>query len=127
MVGCKHHGTTTTLGCRYCELFATDNRYRIRWGGEPIEGLKRKRRRKVSPQVLAEARARKRVELPPCPELGRPLRDDELVARGLDPAACGCSRKIRACGLHDVCTTGAPREGMACCMTCPDHPSRSGV
>lgn len=111
MIGCKRHGTTTTAGCRYCELFATDNRYRVLWGGQPIEGLKRR------PTTL---QARKVVM---CPELGPPLTTPQMLALGVDPATCGCGGKIRACGLHDHCTTAKPREGMACCATCSDHPT----
>lgn len=57
-----------------------------------------------------------------CPELGRPLRADELLQIGIDPATCGCGSKVRQCAIHGACTTREPREGLACCMTCRDHP-----
>ena len=115
----------TFPGCRYCELFATDNRYRVLWGGQPIEGLKK--RKKLDAKTWADAMARKRVALPQCPELGPPLTTPQMLALGVDPATCGCGGKIRACGLHDHCTTTKAREGMACCATCADHPSRQNT
>ena len=71
----------------------------------------------ANPPALGPAPPRRFV----CRELGVPLRDDELVARGFDLAKCGCRSKVRYCALHELCTTGSPREGMACCATCPDY------
>jgi len=57
-----------------------------------------------------------------CPELGRPLRDAELIVLGIIPSKCGCGGHIRECGLHELATVSTPRTDMACCATCPDHP-----
>lgn len=63
-------------------------------------------------------------ELELCPELGPPLRDEELIKLGFDLEQCGCTKKIRLCNLHEFCTTGEPREGIKCCASCDDHPSK---
>lgn len=55
------------------------------------------------------------VRLPDCLELGPELPDQSDVA---------CAQKLRSCALHVVCTTGVPRDGVACCATCPDHTAR---
>ena len=57
----------------------------------------------------------------PCLDLGDVLTPPELASRGLDVSTCGCARRIRKCDTHDVCTTGEPRDGIACCATCPDY------
>lgn len=61
----------------------------------------------------------------PCQELGRPLRREELVDKGFDPAKCGCQSKVRFCAVHDLCTVTKRRDdGMACCADCKDHTGR---
>lgn len=53
--------------------------------------------------------------LPHCKEQGQPLRGEESLP---------CEEKKRDCGLHGVCTSGVPRDGLPCCATCKDHTER---
>ena len=62
-----------------------------------------------------------------CPELGPPLNPLQLKRLDLDLERCGCLGKIRECGVHGVCTTGEPRAGVMCCVSCPDRPELRGT
>lgn len=62
-------------------------------------------------------------ERPICTSLGRPLNADEAKEQGVDVTKCGCLNKLRKCSEHGQCTTGEPREGFACCLTCLDYES----
>ncbi len=58
---------------------------------------------------------------PACRELGCEVSKLELEQIGIDPATCGCQKKVRLCALHEHCTTATPRDGLACCAECLDY------
>lgn len=93
---CESRHALDPKGCRLCWLSVNDARYRELWG----------------------------ISKPPvqCPELGAPLNPKRLAALNLDLERCGCLGKVRECGIHGYCTTGDPRNGIQCCLTCPDRP-----
>lgn len=69
-------------------------------------------------QVESEKKVHKRIELPKartdCIYLREPYNTQENQG-------CGCAGKVRKCDVHDKCTTGKPKPGIACCVTCPDY------
>lgn len=68
---------------------------------------------------LATHQPTERLQLPvlysekPCVYLG-----ESLPQQG-----CGCREKLRRCDIHDTCTTGSQRPGVACCAGCGDYRS----
>jgi hypothetical protein len=109
--------------CTLCRLAKKDPRYAALFG--------------VDPATIPEARTVIPFVFPghavpehhdpdgACQELGRPLRREELVERGFDPAKCGCQSKVRFCAIHDLCTVTKRRDdGVACCADCKDHTGR---
>lgn len=97
-----HDGTVTLAFCVACRVADHDFVPLLSWPPLPTTPVVRRRAA--------------------CPDLGPPLTTPQMLALGVDPETCGCGGKIRQCYLHDRCTTVTPREGMACCATCKDHP-----
>lgn len=101
-IGCKRHGVVTTAGCRYCELFATDSKYRVKWGGEPLTEPSKAPTRVSARQV--------------------PL---QCVYRGFEPIGrempdCGSCR-IYGCAIHGSCVLAGSKKGNRECLSCDDR------
>lgn len=87
--------------CRLCHLYTYDRAYRDYWD---------------TPKTPA----------PPCKHLG------EETGEAVGCATCGdkivngvrefrVRIKLRACAVHQKCTTHKPLEGTQCCNGCPDY------
>jgi hypothetical protein len=77
-------------------------------------------------QQSSDKPMRPSAPLPPCVELGHAKGSQQLIQLGLDPLKCGCGGKVRACGIHDNCTTETPFKDFACCATCMDYDDGNG-
>lgn len=93
-------------GCPLCQLYETDLKYRLHWGGS------------VDPSEDPGDTPR------PNPLVCDHFEEVAVDRRGPDGAVCNCPVKwLYACDLHGKCarTRAAARPGVACCEICPDH------
>jgi hypothetical protein len=81
--------------CRICWLYNTDSRYRALWDGLELTRIDPRDLRKVPCLYLRDTILEKPTNCPKC--------------------------WVRACDLHDSCTTTEQRTGHKCCQTCEDY------
>lgn len=63
------------------------------------------------PKPKRMPKVKREPKRPPCIDLGP----------AIPLQTCGCASRIRKCDTHGQCTTAVRRDGIMCCLDCPDY------